>query len=541
MTGPNGPRGSGPAQGPVDVLLVQVHADDPMAKAFTGECLGLGYLAAALRRRGFGVAIVDANLEAVDAAALPGIVRAARPAVLGLTLCQGSYGILRQYLGALQAAGAVPPHIVLGGQFASLGSDVIMAERGTPVELVEAVLRGEADDTLPEYVARAAAGRPLDGIPGIVPRDGAAPLGPPPMQLDLDRLPFPHRDTLPAALARRGWTNICSSRGCYGACGFCSLHAFSRGAGAPRWRARSPENVAAEMEQVHREFGVTMFRFVDDNFLGGAPEASRERAVRIAELAGRRIAGLAFAFQCRVTDVDRDTFARLGRHGLHSVYLGVESGTQAGLDHLGKGVTVAQNRRALETLDALGLRYQLGFIAFHLDATLESLQGDAGFLREVGVLAPDALTRRLQLYLGTPLRRVAEGRGWRPLDLSEVEFSYNDPAVEGMFWAANALYGCYEGVLLDMDRAALPDAPSRQLEFLAIGARLRESFFDQFEELLALLRRAPAGGVPGAAGVSRAITGMDFTSSGPGSGVLAVVGRAAARVAEARSGLVGLC
>jgi radical SAM superfamily enzyme YgiQ (UPF0313 family) len=516
----------------VDVLLLMVYAGSYGAKSFYVEPLGFGYLAAALRQRGFSVRVVDANLAGLDLKSVPELVRSARPAVLGLSLWQRAYPTLRDYLGALAEARAVPGHIVLGGHFPALAAEVIMAERGTPMELVTAILRGEADDTLPEYVARAAAGRPLDDIPGIVLRDRAAP-GPVPVQLDLDRLPQPHRDLLPLARAAGAPAAISSSRGCYARCAFCAIHAYHNLGGGPRWRARSPEGVADEMAQVHRDHGDTDFAFVDDNFLGGERQRSQERALRIAELAHQQIPGLTFGVQCRATEVDRDLFAGLARLGLRRVFLGVESGNQAGLNYLCKATRVEDNRRALETLESLGLGCEVGFIPFHPETTWDSLAADVKFLRDSGALLPELMLHRLRLYWGTPLRRQAELAGTRFAHPGEMDFTYADPAMEAMHRAVPALYEQYLPVLSALDGMTPPADPAAQLEYFGINARVREAYFDQFEVLLSLYRGLASSGA-----FADGRAPADDPERVPGVGD--ILGQAAGCVEQAARDLAGL-
>jgi hypothetical protein len=57
-------------------------------------------------------------------------------------------------------------------------------------------------------------------------------------------------------------------------------------------------------------------------------------------------------------------FAMLREAGLFLVYMGVESGVEAGFGVLKKEMTIAQNVAAVETLKELGIAYRYGFKLF---------------------------------------------------------------------------------------------------------------------------------------------------------------------------------
>ena len=88
--------------------------------------------------------------------------------------------------------------------------------------------------------------------------------------MDLDSLPFPAYDLIPdlAVYApppcnykKRPVANVITSRGCPNACTFCDRSVFGQ-----CLRQRSAANIAAEIEHLHRTYGVREIAFVDDTF-----------------------------------------------------------------------------------------------------------------------------------------------------------------------------------------------------------------------------------------------------------------------------------
>ena len=122
---------------------------------------------------------------------------------------------------------------------------------------------------------------------------------------------------------------------------------------------------------------------------------------------------------------------RLQAIGLLRVYVGIESGCQATLDLLGKGVTVQRNAEALATLDRLGLVADFFCLLFHPWSTLETIVAELAFLEQA---IPQHATvfsfSEVAVYPGTPLARrlQAEGRGGG--DPWPLAYTIADPRAE---------------------------------------------------------------------------------------------------------------
>ena len=59
---------------------------------------------------------------------------------------------------------------------------------------------------------------------------------------------------------------VLASRGCVRRCSFCSIHTFYRTAPGKVVRMRRPDKVIEEMQLLHRQHGVRIFLFQDDDF-----------------------------------------------------------------------------------------------------------------------------------------------------------------------------------------------------------------------------------------------------------------------------------
>lgn len=89
-----------------------------------------------------------------------------------------------------------------------------------------------------------------------------------------------------------------------------------------------------------------------------------------------------FTIECRVDDVDRETFKELKRAGLHKVFLGIESGSQEFLDRLGKNITIDQSIHAMEVLNELGILCEPGYIFFDPMTTRKEIEETIYFFKK---------------------------------------------------------------------------------------------------------------------------------------------------------------
>jgi len=294
-------------------------------------------------------------------------------------------------------------------------------------------VRFEGEITLLELVDAVGAGNNWRDIHGIAYRtnDGVKATTARALVDDLDQFPYPDRDYEPEMVLGRGIMPILASRGCARTCSFCSIHTFYRAAPGRIVRTRKPVEVVREMKMLYEEEGVTIFLFQDDDFpLFGqvwrrwANEFVDE--LHKAELPGKVI----WKMNCRADAVDRELFIRMRDAGLYLVYMGLESGSEQGLETLHKQITVEQNYRAVNLLKDIGLMFEYGFMLLDPSSTSESIRENITFLRNIlsdGCL-PVTFCRMLP-YHGTPiydeLVRTDRLRG----DVCNPDYDFLDPKI----------------------------------------------------------------------------------------------------------------
>lgn len=359
----------------IDILLI-----NPYWSQLTEgiEHLGLGYMAATLRKNGLSTVILDApingwnNDDTIKAAAeySPSIIGVSIPFQDGANDALDLIKKLRQNFSG---------HITVGGIYPTFEYEPIMKEYGE----LDSIVLGEGEETVVELVNAVKNNMPLDTVDGIAFRSSGKIIKTRlrPLVEDLDSLPFPERDTLPMVFKKFNYVSLVTSRGCYGRCSFCSVDGFYSTFG-PKYRVRSATNVVDEIEMLYKKYGVHNFMFNDANFIGGIT-SGRQRAIDIANEILKRDLKLEFRIQCRANDIDRELFKILKDAGLTRAYVGVESGSQAQLDRYQKDMTVEQNMKAMSILNDLGLYAKIGFIMFDRDATFDDLYNNITFINNL--------------------------------------------------------------------------------------------------------------------------------------------------------------
>ncbi len=420
------------------------------------ENLALGYLCAALRTAGHPTEVVIFD-DPSDQAAVVRRIADMDPALVGMSVAfQHRVGEFRALGRALRVAG-VGSVIVWGGHVPTARSGGVLQE----VPEVDVVVRHDGERTLvaladalegqalPSPVAGAARCMPnalaarlstIDGLAFRLPdgRPGATP--PRPVERDLDTLEPPVRDARPVRHAGLGFAPILSSRGCWQKCTYCSIHTYHRGRGGPRVRFRDMDAVATEMADLYHRQQVRIFCFHDENlFLPTAAKTiPRLRALREG-LDRRGVDRIGVVAKCRPDQVTPEVLDEARRLGVVRMYVGVENGSQNGLDHLGRDTDVATCALALERLRDAGVYACFNVLMFEPDTILQDVIDNVAFLRRF----PDVPWNfcRAEVYPGTLLEDRLRERGCLRGGLEGMTYRIEDARAELLFRTTAIAFG----------------------------------------------------------------------------------------------------
>jgi len=218
------------------------------------------------------------------------------------------------------------------------------------------VLCGEAEDALVQLCTSLLHDTAIPQIEGLITRDRHGI--PSPKRLAKNpawaKLSFPSRDLIDLKPYREAWmtahgyfsTNMVSSRGCPYRCNWCAKPISGN-----KFHLRPAAAVAEEMALLKERHGVQHIWFGDDVF------ALNQHWVReFAEEVTKRDAAIPFKIQSRADLMSEQTVQHLKAAGCAEVWMGVESGSQAVLNEMDKGLNLAAVITARGRLKEAGIR-----------------------------------------------------------------------------------------------------------------------------------------------------------------------------------------
>lgn len=368
--------------GPVKVLLLTpLHAfvrEPPQIPD-----LGLGYLAAALRKRGHEVLVEDWNPR-LSADGLVALLTGARPDVVGLKVFTKDAAAAKKTIALVRRAlpGTV---VVIGGPHPSACEPGSLLE---DFDQTDYALRGEAETALPRLLELLSERRQepppqerLRQVAGLLWRGPAgvetneALLSP-----DLDAIDFPSWDLLDprkrgASMMAAGDDGavapIVTTRGCPGLCTYCSAFTVN----GRRIRARSPQNILAEIRLLHDSYGVRRFMFTDNCFT-----SIRANLVSLCRLIVE--SGLAIEWDCAsyetLANLSDENLALMRRAGCTMIHMGIESGSERIRATINKRSELAEITEKVRAIRSSGIRltawFMLGFPDERLGDMLQTIR-----------------------------------------------------------------------------------------------------------------------------------------------------------------------
>ncbi|MDZ4180749.1 MAG: radical SAM protein [Coriobacteriia bacterium] len=250
----------------------------------------------------------------------------------------------------LLAAARPGTHIVLGGPEVGPVAEQVLADH----PYVDAVVRGEGEETFADVLDALLGSRPLAGVAGVSARtdDGIVTAPDRPLITDLDSIPSPY--TTGVLTPVDGATYIETYRGCPHQCGYCF-----EGKGYGRIRKFSRGRVAEEIAAVATAPGVRSFSFIDPVF-NLTDEHLRWLSDTLEPFAreGMRL----HTIEVDVERIGAAQAADLRRAGVLSVETGPQSVGSAALEACKRGFDRDTFAAGVAACRARGIRVECDFI-----------------------------------------------------------------------------------------------------------------------------------------------------------------------------------
>lgn len=396
--------------------------------------LGLGYLASVLYEHDLTCEIID--IDQGHEAVLDRVL-ASQPIVIGFSLIFQYYLHKFSALAESLRSKGVNCHMTIGGHYPSLSYEQVLNQ----IPQLDSVVMFEGEHTLLELVRHLAHQREWRDTPGIAYKNGDCTVLNPLRSLvsDLDSLPFPYRSSFKSETLGKKIQPILATRGCPRNCTFCSIREFYDRAPGKSVRRRSPANVVKEMKELHEENNVSIFLFQDDDFPVVGNAGRRWVTSFTEEITRNGLQGkIAWKISCRVDEIDAALFKKMKDAGLYLVYLGIESGTEEGLQTLNKQVSVSDIQQAVAELKRLGLMFAYGFMLFDPGSTFDSVRANIQFLKQIvsDGRTPTAFCKMLP-YAGTPIADTLATAGRLCGTVAQPDYNFLDSRLDEYYEKLN--------------------------------------------------------------------------------------------------------
>ena len=307
---------------------------------------------------------------------------------------------------------------------------------------VDAAVRGEFETAVPEIADTLNRGSELDRIPGVTWSRGTEVVVNPdrPLLKDLDDLPWPDRDLVPAEQYIVGLRTqdpcfmVMASRGCPFRCTFCLWVPvmFNN-----KVRFRDVEKVVDEIAYLQNRYNAREVFFHDDTV-----NITVRRVEEICHAILRRRLKIGWIANFRADQTTPELFRLMKRAGCTKILLGVESGSQRLLDEtIDKEITLKEVEDTIRWAKEAGIRVHCTYSLGAPGETRETMRETLEFIKKTD---PDDIQVSLMTPIpGTPFyekvkHEVADwhdfdgvsGRSWCDLPTVELKNAMNRIYIE---------------------------------------------------------------------------------------------------------------
>lgn len=437
-------------------ILLVVYDNDSFIHFFPQ---GTAYIASALREAGHEVELFLQDVYRWPDSYLTEFLDNNPPFdVLGLGVIAGywQYRKLKSLSASINRS-KNRPYYILGGHGPSPDPEYFMRLTGA-----DAVVLGEGEDTIVEFVDALENNRSLSGVKGIAYRDGDGFQTNPRRTLitDIDSISMPAYGMFPIEYYRMirqaKATNsnlvmpVLSGRGCTFKCNFC--YRLDTG-----YRPRSPEAILEEIAFLQKTYGINYIYFSDELLM-----ASEKRTTELCEAFIKAKPEVDFVWWCngRLNYAKPELLKLMKKAGCIFANYGVEAADDEVLRNMKKGLRVDQIIPGIEATLEAGISPGINMIWGNLGDNLETLDKAVDMLLRYDDGAQLRTIRPVTPYPGSPLYYHAIEKGL----LKDCEDFYENKHLNSDLLAVN-----FTDLTDDEFHAAL----------LKANTRLIDSYYDK--------------------------------------------------------------
>lgn len=415
---------------PVDILLLTAPTPCPASHKINEknpllDPLGIGYISAYLRSKGFNVGIMDLWDKQVNPVTINDIVERYSPKIVGISSVTDTFengiriaDIVKRFCHEIT--------IIFGGPHVTFEDKTTLLQHKS----IDVVVRGEGEHSFLELAKLFIHNiGELAKIDGITYRDGNNVIRTNDRCFihDLDALPFPDR----LEYRRDAYIGIQTSRGCPGKCIFCSARGLSGG----KYRMRSAENVISEVEMLIDK-GINTIFFQDDTLT-----ADIDRLNAILDLIERKELKFLWSAESRVDMIYRypKIVKRMAGCGCKVIQFGIESGSQAVLNALKKNITIEQINKAVSIVAEEEITLMCSFLIGHPFDTYATMLETFELGKRLCDMGAVILLSVTCPYPGTIIQNNPKGYHVEIINYDYSNYSFSSPVMNTKYLTAKEI------------------------------------------------------------------------------------------------------
>lgn len=378
--------------------------------------LGLAYLGACLRKKGYDVKLIDSPSLDFKRKEILREIKKFSPNFIGIT------STTPEFLEALKLAKAIKIKfkkipILIGGAHATA-----MPVQTIKNKCFDVAAIGEGEVTIIELVESLLKKNELEKVKGIAFRKKNKIIITPKREYisNLDLLPFPAFDLLsplknyhssPGSYKNLPIGTIITGRGCPFKCTFCARGVFGN-----QVRLRSAKNIVDEIEILIKKFGAKEIRVWDDTF-----NVKPQRVIDICKEIMKRKLNFSWTCLCRINFAQEKMLKLMKKAGCWQISYGIESGNQEILNKIKKGITLKMAEDVVKMTKKIGIEVKCFFMIGLPGDTKETMRETIDFAKKIN---PDIATFSITTpFPGTEIYDLAKKTG----EFKEISFENYRP------------------------------------------------------------------------------------------------------------------
>ena len=342
--------------------------------------IGLAYLAAVTRERGYDTAIIDAAVLQLSLAETAERTLGLNPDVVGFTAATISIDNVIKIMGYIKSQRPDIKMIIGGAHITAVPEETF-----NRFDNLSLAVLGEAERTivdLLDYFSGGGRYKSLEEIPGLALRKDKDLFFTPKREriADLDSLPQPAWDLLPNlpefytppvhTVKRFPAAMLVTSRGCTGKCIFCDRSVYGN-----KCTAHSAQYVVDTVRHLKYKYGIKEIQFRDDNFV-----TFRKRLFDICNRLIDEKIDVAWSCLGRIDMVTEDMLRVMKKAGCWQIWYGIESASERILKLDKKNITIKQIKEAVRLTNKAKIATAGFFIIGHPGETEEDIKNTLRFV-----------------------------------------------------------------------------------------------------------------------------------------------------------------